>query len=357
MGHGPGAVGKPFPVVQSWMGFPTGPTDFSVFRAELTGLTPGTEYEFRIGTMSPAYRFRTMPAKATKAFTFVSGGDCGVNLHAINNNKAAAKQDPMFALIGGDLGYDNGKSGDTAIQFIRNYSRTMTDSQGRLIPMVTCIGNHEVAGSYGKTRRKAPSSSRSSTVCTRRPATRRSTSATTSAWSCSIRDTPRRSAASRRSGWTGPRRSRLAPHLIAVNHVPCYPSYRVPEGKGGKFGTGEEQRKNWVPLFDKHNIDLVLEHHDHTFKRTIRCAAARWMRGPALSIWAMARGASSASPICRRSGPTWPRRARFSHMTLHRLEGERSFHLALNEDGKILDICHTGKKPRYRARPGANPST
>ena len=49
-----------------------------------------------------------MPAKATDAFQFVSGGDCDVNPHAVANNILAAKQDPMFALIGGDLGYDNG---------------------------------------------------------------------------------------------------------------------------------------------------------------------------------------------------------------------------------------------------------
>src|SRR5438105_12034537 len=32
-------------------------TDFKVFRAELTGLTPGTDYQFRIGRHSPTYRF------------------------------------------------------------------------------------------------------------------------------------------------------------------------------------------------------------------------------------------------------------------------------------------------------------
>ena len=79
-------------------------TDLKVFRAELTGLTPGTEYQFRIGRNPPTYRFRTMPAKATDTFQFVSGGDCGVNAHAVANNILAAKQDPMFALIGGDLG-------------------------------------------------------------------------------------------------------------------------------------------------------------------------------------------------------------------------------------------------------------
>src|SRR5262245_48035116 len=54
-------------------------SDFKVFRAELTDLTPNTDYLFRIGKQSPTYRFRTMPAKATDVIHFISGGDCGVN--------------------------------------------------------------------------------------------------------------------------------------------------------------------------------------------------------------------------------------------------------------------------------------
>jgi hypothetical protein len=38
-------------------------TDLKVFRSELTGLAPGTEYKFQIGGRSPEYRFRTMPAR------------------------------------------------------------------------------------------------------------------------------------------------------------------------------------------------------------------------------------------------------------------------------------------------------
>ncbi len=130
-------------------------TDFKVYRAELTGLLPGTDYCFRVGK-SAIYRFRTMPAKANDTIHFISGGDCGVNPHAIANNIQAARQDPMFALIGGDLGYDNGKSVDVSLAFLRNYSKHMVGRNGRLIPMVTCIGNHEVDGGYNKPRTKAP---------------------------------------------------------------------------------------------------------------------------------------------------------------------------------------------------------
>ena len=59
-----------------------------------------------------------MPAKATDTFTFVSGGDCGTNPHAIANNILAAKQEPHFALIGGDLAYDNGRSAGTRLQVL-----------------------------------------------------------------------------------------------------------------------------------------------------------------------------------------------------------------------------------------------
>ena len=87
----------PWPVVKT-TAKPYPMTDFKVFRAELTGLTPGTDYQFRIGKQSPTYRFRTMPAKATDTIHFISGGDCGVNSHAVANNIQAARQDPMFAV-------------------------------------------------------------------------------------------------------------------------------------------------------------------------------------------------------------------------------------------------------------------
>src|SRR5437588_842789 len=79
-----------------------------------------------------------------------------VNAHAVANNVQAARQDPLFALIGGDLGYDNGRSVEVSLAFLRNYSKHMVAPGGRLIPLVACIGNHEVDGGYNKPRAKAP---------------------------------------------------------------------------------------------------------------------------------------------------------------------------------------------------------
>src|SRR5690606_4845680 len=115
---------------------------YRVARAELTGLKPGTEYQFRASSKAALRRFRTMPAKLTNSFQFVSGGDCGTGSSAVASNIIAARQDPMFALIGGDIAYDNGRSFSAHQRFFQNYSQHMVDTQGRMIPLVVCIGNH-----------------------------------------------------------------------------------------------------------------------------------------------------------------------------------------------------------------------
>src|SRR5947208_1946788 len=100
-------------------------TEFKVHRCELTGLTPGTEYKFQIGTDATDHRFRTMPAKATNTIQWVSGGDCGIDEHAIKTNKIAAKQEPYFALIAGDLAYDDGNKPLVFLKFLQNYRKEM----------------------------------------------------------------------------------------------------------------------------------------------------------------------------------------------------------------------------------------
>ena len=123
----------------------------------------------------------------------------------------------------------------------------------------------------------------------------------------------------------------------------------MPEGKADKFGTGEEQRKFWVPLFEKHQVDVVLEHHDHTFKRThpLKGGSVDEKIGIVYlgdGSWGKLRVPKQpeARPYLADVNSTY-------HLTLHRLEGEQSFHLALDEAGKVLDVTRTVKKPRHRS--------
>lgn len=333
------AIAKPYPM-----------TELQVFRAELDGLVSGTEYEFRVGDLQKAHRFRTMPAKATNAFHFVTGGDSGIDQHAIANNKIAAKQDPMFAVIGGDIAYENGRSPSVHLQFVRNYTKHMIDGKGRMIPLVVCLGNHEVDGGYGKPREKAPF------FFALFDGLYANQSYATLDFgdylSLVLLDTAHISPIEGEQTLWLERvlRERLdKPHVFAINHVPAYPSFRRIEDNEQGAGTGAGNRKHWVPLFEKYNIDVVLEHHDHTFKRTHPLKNGLADKNGILYLgdgsWGKLR-----PPKSPEERPYLAVTAGSYHLTLHRLEGEIRYHMAIEETGRIIDICSTTKKPR-RAPP------
>jgi hypothetical protein len=319
-------------------------TDFKVFRVELTGLRPGTDYEFRIGKQSPTYRFRTMPAKATNALQFITGGDCGVNVHAVANNIQAARQDPMFAVVGGDLGYDNGKSVEISLAFLRNYSRHMVGRGGRLIPLIPCIGNHEVDGGYNKPREKAPFFY--ALFDGLFPETGFNTLDFGDYLSLVLLDTGHTTKiGGEQADWL---EKTLAvrkdhPHVMVVNHVPAYPSFRKPEGANGKAGTGEENRKHWVPLFEKYRVPVVLEHHDHTFKRTKPLLGGLEDANGVLYLgdgsWGRLRAPQPPEKLTYLEASSGE-----YHLSLHRIQGQERFHLALDETGRVMDISHTGQR-------------
>jgi hypothetical protein len=316
-------------------------TDLKVFRTELTGLCPGTDYQFRIGKRSPAYRFRTMPAKATNTIHFVSGGDAGVNVHAAANNVQAARQDPMFAVLGGDLGYDNGRSVEVSLSFLRNYSKHMIGRDGRLIPLLACIGNHEVDGGYHRPRAKAPF------FYALFDGLFRDTSYAALDFgdylSLVLLDTGHTSRiGGEQADWLEKTLKARAehPNVFVVNHVPAYPSYR--RFDGGK-GTGAENRKHWVPLFQKYRVPVVLEHHDHTFKRTKPLLDGLGHANGVLYLgdgsWGRLRTPHTPEKLSYLAAS-----GRDYHFSLHRLQGQERFHLALDEHGRVMDVCRSGQR-------------
>lgn len=50
--------------------------------------------------------------------------------------------------------------------------------------------------------------------------------------------------------------------IVLQYHVPAYPSVKP-------LANGAQQRQHWVPLFEKHQVDLVCEADDHMLKRTV----------------------------------------------------------------------------------------
>jgi hypothetical protein len=319
-------------------------TELVVHRCELSRLTPGIEYKFTLGERPGELRFRTMPAKATDTFTFVSGGDAGVDEHAVKTNKIAAKQEPYFALIGGDLAYDNGTDPKTFLKFLQNYREHMVDPQGRLIPMLSCIGNHEVKNGYRGQRTDAPQylslfdglfAERTFGVMD-----------IGDYLSLVLLDTGHIAPIEgEQTDWLARTLAdrQMRPHLIVANHVPAYPSFRVMEAANGKTGTGDEQRRFWSPLFEKFNVDLVLEHHDHTFKRTHPLTGGHVDKNGVLYLGDGSWGKLRA-PKKPEERPYLAAVSEAYHMTVHRLEGNQRFHVALEESGRVADVCMTNNK-------------
>jgi hypothetical protein len=329
---------KPYPLTKSW-----------VFRTEMTGLEPDTEYRFRVGLDSPEQGFRTMPAKATNTIQFVSGGDSGVNRHAINNNHVAAAQAPQFVVIGGDLAYENGKSASTFLQFLKNYSSALRDAQGRLIPMLACIGNHEVDGGYAKTRKEAPFfyAMFDGLFDHSGYAKLDFGDYLSLIFLDTGHTTPVKGA---QTDWLGAtlKEREECPTVFVFNHVPAYPSFRPFAYDGDPdAGVGSDQRKFWCPLFERYNVDAVFEHHDHTFKRTHPMLDGRVNNNGIVYL-----GDGSWGKIRRPKTPQQRPYLAVSdesyHMSVHRIEGEERFHVALSDVGRVVDVCRTTKRSHRR---------
>lgn len=322
-----------FPLSDNW-----------ILRAELTGLQPDTEYAFRIGADSAEQSFRTMPAKDTNPIQFVSGGDSGVGDHPRQTNKLAAQQAPGFVILGGDLAYENGDDPDRFLEFLINYSRDLRLAGDRLIPLVACIGNHDVAGKYGQTRKEAPFFY--SVFDGLFPETGYAALDFGQYMSLVFLDTNHTSPiGGAQTDWLARalKEREDCPNVFVVNHVPAYPSARAFDGADGKLGTGEENRRYWSPLFERYNVDAVFEHHDHTYKRTHPLVDGRPNAKGVLYLgdgsWGRIR-----KPTDRDKRPYLAIAEESYHLSVHRIEGRQQFHVALSDSGRVVDVCTSTKR-------------
>jgi hypothetical protein len=131
--------------------------------------------------------------------------------------------------------------------------------------------------------------------------------------------------------------------VFVFNHVPAYPSVRP----FSESGSGAGNRKHWVPLFDRYNVDAVFEHHDHTDKRTHPLGDGRASNSGIVYL-----GDGSQGKL--RTPATLERRPYLAvvdeayHLSVHRIEGRQRFHVALSDTGRAVDVCATAKRSHAR---------
>ncbi len=311
-------------------------SDRMVHVAELTGLKPGVDYRFRLGANSVEFTFRTMPRNTKERIRFVVGGDTMDPLDMLDESfeeisRLAAKQDPMFAVIGGDIAYANGEPGLVGrwYNWLATWKKLMVTSDGRLIPFVVAIGNHEVQGGFNQTPEKAPYFYSLFALPNKR--------------SYRVLDFGRYlSLVLLDSGHTNPidneqtdwLRQTLAgrqdvPHLFAVYHVPAYPSVR-----GFNNGVSAKIREHWVPLFEQFGVDVAFEHHDHVYKRTHPIRAEKIDPGGVLYL-----GDGGWGVVPRKPRDRWylAKEASKQHFILVTINGQNRSFLAIDSEGQIFD--------------------
>ena len=244
-------------------------------RVEIEGLEPDTEYEFRGSRADRTYWFRTMPATLDRPLVIAAGGDVRHNKSWMSAmNETAMEHDPDFVVWGGDLAYADGRADRIGhwYEFLDSMVETLVTPDGRVPPVVVGIGNHEIRGGYHQNRINSHADRLDlapyfytlfafpgdpgygvldfgdylSIVMGDSEHSNPVPGAQT--------DWMRQTLEERRN----------FPHLIPVYHVPAWPSAR-------SFNTSQSAlvRQHWVPLFEQNNIRLVLENHDHTYKRTV----------------------------------------------------------------------------------------
>ncbi len=238
-----------------------------IYRVTLRDLEPDTIYYLVAGSattgISREIKMRTIPSD-DRSLRFVTGGDMGPSYLTRLMLKQAARFDPDFALVGGDIAYANGKLEHVGRwdSWLRYYTEEMVTASGLTIPLVLAIGNHEVAGGFGKTKSDAPfffnffGQDRENTFFTRRFGKN---------LVFFILDTGHVTPHADQVGWLREQlqANQAIKYKAALYHVPLYPSHRDFMGKYSDAG-----RKHWAPLFDEYGLTVAFENHDHTYKRT-----------------------------------------------------------------------------------------
>ncbi|MEU0597910.1 metallophosphoesterase family protein [Streptomyces sp. NPDC006393] len=258
--------------------------------AKLTHLRPGQTYYYGVGHQGfdPAEphllgtlgTFTTAPDHK-RPFTFTAFGDQGVSYHALANDSLILGQNPAFHLHAGDIAYGDpagqGKTSDTVFDS-RTWDQFLaqTESVAKSVPWMVSYGNHDMEAWYspngyggeearftlpdnGPDKKNLPGvysfvygntaiiSLDPNDVSFEIPANLGISGGTQTKWF---------EAQLKRF-----RAARDIDFVIVFFHHCAYCTSTAHASEGGV-------RQEWVPLFEKYDVDLVINGHNHQYERT-----------------------------------------------------------------------------------------
>lgn len=321
-------------------------TERTIHRVELTGLDPNTTYEFRFGPDSREYRFRTMPADLREPVRFAAGGDTRHQKNWMERtNRIAMKYDPCFVVWGGDLAYANGdpKNVSRWFEWFEAIHDTLIARDGRVVPVVAGVGNHEVQqGSYRNHEDREDSDAFRERIAPFFYALLAFPGQPGydvldfgDYMSLIILDTDHLNPIEgAQTEWLARTLEERAgrPHVFPVYHVTAYPSNRDFNGR-----VETSIRELWTPLFDRHGVKLAFEHHDHTYKRTYPIRAGEVHEDGVVYIGDGAWGVRTR-PVHPVDETWYLRRAESArHCIIVTLQGTARSVLVVDEHGDVID--------------------
>ena len=331
--------------------FPFPFTDRHIHRVELTGLEPGTRYEFRFADGGEIYAFETFPADNVRTpVRLAIGGDIRHTGDQMTKmGRVAARYSPHAFVFNGDLAYADGDP-RRAYRWIEWFEITRDEFRapdGRIIPLVVGIGNHEVWRStrlsederhleaeWGLENGDAPYFM---TLFPQPSGTTYRVLDVGDYLSMIILDTDHvEPVEGEQTEWlarTLAERSHVA-HVIPFYHVPAYPSVRRFDG-----GTNIRVRELWSPLFEAHGLRLAFEAHDHIYKRTVPIREGREHPGGVVYLGDGSWGVTPREIGRDQDDPAWflKRAAEVRHAQILTLHGPLAHVLMVDEDDRIID--------------------
>ncbi len=255
-------------------------SNLPVHTVELTGLEPATTYQFRVPEGPGTFKFRTLPADADEPIRFAAGGDTmHRQIWMERVNRVAMEYEPEFIVWGGDLAYADGRENRRGLHrwfdWFDAIKNTMITEEGRVIPIVVTMGNHEMRGGYyfhhddfeqtDDWRREVAPYFYTLFSMPGQPGY--NVLDFGDYLSLVVLDSDHTNPVEgEQTEWLEEilAERQEVPHVFPVYHVPGYPGVRDFDGD---VSTGI--RKHWVPLFEQYGVRVAFENHDHAYKRTV----------------------------------------------------------------------------------------
>ncbi|MFZ3567985.1 purple acid phosphatase family protein [Streptomyces sp. BH097] len=256
--------------------------------AALDNLQPGTTYYYgvghdgfdpadaeRLGTLGT---FRTAPA-SPESFVFTAFGDQGVSYDALANDQVILGQNPSFHLHAGDICYadssGHGKESDTYDARVWDQFLAQTETVAKSVPWMVTTGNHDMEAWYSpngyggqSARWSLPDNGPDPKAA---PGVYSFTYGSVGVVALDANDVSFEIPANKgyldgkQTAWLDKRlgelRAREDIEFLVVFFHHCAYSTSTHASDGGV-------REAWVPLFAKHQVDLVINGHNHVYERT-----------------------------------------------------------------------------------------